>query len=118
MIAFLQSFFEFDTTLKNKVDVQTVLKKSNTYISSLPTIYKVFMRASFFYFQYAVFPFERKLLPFSLLSADGKQKYLETWAESRFFIKRMVYRGMVSCTLPFLFADPAFVEKIGYQKRS
>ena len=70
----------------------------DTFVAGLPLDLQVQLRRALHLFQWCPILFAGKLRPFTQLSPDDADTYIRSWAESRFGLRRRLFRGLRDLT--------------------
>ena len=70
----------------------------DTFVAGLPLDLQAQLRRALHLFQWCPILFAGKLRPFTQLSPDDADTYIRSWAESRFGLRRRLFRGLRDLT--------------------
>ena len=70
----------------------------DAFVAGLPLYLRVQLRRALHLFQWGPVLFLGKLRPFTRLSARDAEIYIQSWAESRFGLRRRLFRGLRDLT--------------------
>ena len=70
----------------------------DAFVAGLPLYLRVQLRRSLHLFQWGPVLFLGKLRPFTRLSPRDAEIYIQSWAESRFGLRRRLFRGLRDLT--------------------
>ena len=70
----------------------------DAFVAELPVNFRVQVRRALHLFQWCPILFTGKLRPFTLLSPRDAEIYIRSWAESRFRLRRRLFRGLRDLT--------------------
>ena len=70
----------------------------DTFVAGLPLYLRVQLRRALHLFQWCPILFAGKLRPFTRLSPREAEIYIRSWAESRFGLRRRLFRGLRDLT--------------------
>ena len=71
----------------------------DAFVAGLPSNVQVRLRRALHLFQWCPILFVGKLGPFTQLSFHDADAYIQSWAESRFGLRRRLFRGLRDVTL-------------------
>ena len=80
---------------------------SDAFVAGLPSNLQVRLRRALYLFQWCPILFVGKLGPFTQLSFHDANAYIQSWAESRFGLRRRLFRGLRDVTLLGYYSQPA-----------
>ncbi len=70
----------------------------DAFVAGLPLNLRVQLRRALHLFQWCPILFTRKLRPFTQLSPDDAEIYIQSWAQSRIGLRRRLFRGLRDLT--------------------
>ena len=70
----------------------------DSFVAELPSNLRVQLRRALHLFQWCPVLFAGKLRPFTRLSTRDAEIYIRSWAESRFRLRRRLFRGLRDLT--------------------
>ena len=70
----------------------------DAFVARLPLNLQLQLRRALHLFQWCPILFARKLRPFTRLSPSDAEIYIQSWAESRFALRRRLFRGLRDLT--------------------
>jgi hypothetical protein len=109
LIALCGGDFEF---LKS-VDFEPIKVKIKNHIDALPVHLRLVHGLTLFLIAHPVPPFSWRLRSFSKLSLQQQVRYLESWDESRFAARRMMFKIVKVVYLIHLLSDPSLLKITG-----
>lgn len=71
----------------------------DAFVAGLPSNVQLQLRRALHLFQWCPILFVGKLVPFTQLSFHDADAYIQSWAESRFGLRRRLFRGLRDLTL-------------------
>jgi len=79
----------------------------DAFVAGLPLNLRVQLRRALNLFQWCPILFAGKLRPFTQLSRHDAEIYIRSWAESRFGLRRRLFRGLRDLTFLGYYSQPA-----------
>ena len=79
----------------------------DAFVAGLPLHFQVQLRRALYLFQWCPILFIGKLRPFTRLSSRDAEIYIRSWAESRFGLRRRLFRGLRDLTFLGYYSQPA-----------
>ena len=76
------------------VDLSPTATTIDAFVAGLPLNLRVQLRRALHLFQWCPILFTGKLRPFTRLSPRDADIYIRSWAESRFGLRRRLFRGL------------------------
>ena len=70
----------------------------DAFVAGLPLNLRVQLRRALHLFQWCPILFARKLRPFTRLSPEDAEIYIQSWAQSRIGLRRRLFRGLRDLT--------------------
>lgn len=79
----------------------------DAFVVELPSNLQVQLRRALHLFQWCPVVFTGQLRPFTRLSPRDAEIYIQSWAESRFAIRRRLFRGLRDLTFLGYYSQPS-----------
>jgi hypothetical protein len=98
-----------------KVQVTDAVGAIDTLVAKLPAALRTQLRAALHLFQWSPIFFIGSPRPFTRLSAREAEKYLRSWAESRFGQRRRLFRGLRDLTFLGYYSQTGAQKSMGHQ---
>jgi hypothetical protein len=108
------AFCDGDEFVLSKINVESIVRKIELYLVSLPFGYFLAMKMALFIMEYAIPPVHSKFRPMLLMSPERRVRYIQSWADSRFSWKRMTFYALKYICLKQIYAEPDLLDAIGY----
>jgi hypothetical protein len=108
------AFCDNDEQVLSRIDVDTIVLRIEHNMAMLPFGYFLAMKIALFLMEFAIPPIAGKILPMSLMPAEKRIRYIESWVDSRFSWKRMTFYALKYLCLKQIYSEPALLEHIGY----
>lgn len=105
-----------DPAIISRIRIQRVILRTEKAIAKMPLFYFVVLKFGLYFIEYAIPPFAWKLRPFTSLSLDQRLEYLNQWATSGFYYKRMILKLLISLCLPRLYSEKRLLLSIGFER--
>jgi hypothetical protein len=109
LIALCGGDYEF---LKD-VSFEPITAKIKNHIDALPIHLRFVHSLTLFLIANPIPPLSWRLRPFSKMSLDKQVKYLESWEDSRFAARRMMFKIVKVVYLIHLLSDPSLLKITG-----
>jgi hypothetical protein len=112
---FLLTMVAEDPEVLKHVRLTHVILRVERYLFELPFFYFLAVKLSFFLIEYAIPPLGMKLRPFTWLSLQQRERYLDEWQNSNFYPKRILFKAAASVCLGHLYSEKKLLESIGFK---
>lgn len=105
-----------DPAVLTRIRIQRVILRTEKAVAKMPLFYFVMLKVALYLIEYAIPPISWKIRPFTWMSLDERLQYLNEWATSRFYYKRMLLKLLVSICLPRLYSEKKLLLSLGFEK--
>jgi hypothetical protein len=89
------------------VELSPTVTTIDAFVAGLPSNLRVQLRRALRLFQWCPILFTGKLRPFTRLSPHDADTYIRSWAESRFGLRRRLFRGLRDLTFLGYYGESA-----------
>lgn len=111
---FVFAFCGGDPLVLGNIDVEAVVDRVGGCLKKMPVTYAIGLRCLILLVEYGIPPLVLKIRPMSSLPILQQVKYLDQWATSRFFVKRVGFIGLKFIFLPQIYSEAKLLQTLGY----